>query len=50
MAVSIVYNKIVEREDTDRDVKPFTDMQDEACRILTYWPEQAPASQPAKAE
>jgi len=50
LAVSIVYNKIVEREDTDRDVKPFTDMQDEACRILTYWPEQAPASQPAKAE
>jgi D-alanyl-D-alanine carboxypeptidase/D-alanyl-D-alanine-endopeptidase (penicillin-binding protein 4) len=50
LAVSIVYNKIVEHKDDDRDVKPFTNMQDEACRILTYWPDKAPATQPASGD
>jgi len=48
LAFSIVYNKIGESRADDRDVKPFTEMQDEACRILSYWPDPAPATQPAK--
>lgn len=49
LAFSFVYNKIKEVKDDDGDVKPYTSLQDEACRILTYWPEKAPASQPATA-
>lgn len=47
LAFSIVFNKIKEIKDDDGDVQPYQGMQDEACRILTYWPEKAPASQPA---
>jgi PBP4 family serine-type D-alanyl-D-alanine carboxypeptidase len=47
LAFSFVYNNIKEEKDDDGDVKPFTGLQDEGCRILTWWPEKAPASQPA---
>lgn len=49
LAFSFVYNNIKEVKDDDGDVKPYTGLQDEACRILTYWPGKAPASQPATA-
>lgn len=48
LAFAIIYNKIGQRRNDSRDTTPFTQMQDEACRILTYWPEPAPATQPAE--
>ncbi|MGQ9650438.1 MAG: D-alanyl-D-alanine carboxypeptidase/D-alanyl-D-alanine endopeptidase [Phycisphaerae bacterium] len=38
LAFSFVYNQIPERNDDDDDVKPYTALQDEACRILATWP------------
>jgi PBP4 family serine-type D-alanyl-D-alanine carboxypeptidase len=48
LAFSFVYNNIKEEKDDDGDVKPYTSLQDEGCRILTYWPDKAPVSQPAE--
>lgn len=38
LAFSFVYNNIPERNDDDTDVKPYTELQDQACRILAAWP------------
>jgi len=43
LAFSFVYNEIPERDDDDSDVKPYTGLQDEACRILAAWPKLAPS-------
>ncbi len=49
LAFSFVYNDIPEKTEDDSDVKEFTRLQDEACRVLVAWPDAVPASAPATA-
>ncbi len=39
LAFSFIYNVIPEKTGDDTDVKAFTRLQDEACRVLVAWPE-----------
>ncbi len=49
VAFAMIYNGIPEKLDDDRDVKPYTQLADEACGILADWPhvKTRPASRPA---